>query len=279
MSSISYAAHNAGLLTETTPVLPKGVTIKCVSTYGASFWSVSRAVSSKVTVTLPSGQEKSYFAKVYNAPRAFDIARGEYESTALLRSAVPENVPRPVGYDLLSSAPTRSFFVAEFRNMTDKLPGTVDLVNVVAKIHQKVSPTGKFGYPLTTFAGKHAVDNGWCDTWEEWFTRAMRDTMAAERAVHGPDDELEELSRKVLSKVIPRLIRPLETEGRSIKPVLLHGDLWHGNISIDNRSKQPVLYNPCCFYGHNECEFPNGIPTAPPRILRRVLITRALSSR
>ena len=51
----------------------------------------------------------------------------------------------------------------------------------------------------------------------------------------------------VTSKVIPRLLRPLETGGRQIKPSLVHGDLYSGNVSVDavtggpGRPKYPVL--------------------------------------
>ena len=79
--------------------------------------------------------------------------------------------------------------------------------------------------------------------------RIMRDTMEVERGVHGPHQELEELGKRVLTKVIPRLIRPMETEGWKLKPVLVHRDLWHGNVSVDNETKGPVLYDPCWFYG------------------------------
>jgi fructosamine-3-kinase len=41
----------------------------------------------------------------------------------------------------------------------------------------------------------------------------------------------------LLKKVIPRLLDPLETDGRSIKPVLLHGDLWLGNVSFQKASE------------------------------------------
>lgn len=232
------------------PALPEGVTIKWVSTYGASFW----AISSKVDAVLPDGQEKCYFVKVYNAAGAADIARGEYESTKQLYDIIPDNVPCAIGHGICAGNPDRSFFIAEFRDMTDELPGTEELVQVIAKIHQKQSPNGKFGYPFTTFTGKHAVDNAWCDTWEECFTRAMKDTMEGEMRTHGPHPELEGLSENILTRVIPRLIRPMETEGRSIKPVLVHGDLWHGNVSVDNETNDPVLYDPCCFYGHYECK-------------------------
>jgi fructosamine-3-kinase len=217
----------------------------------ASFW----AIRGKLDTIFPDGQEKSYFLKVYTALRALEIARGEFESTQQLAAALPDNVPKAVAYGACASNPNRAFFLAEFRGMTDELPAASEVAAIVSKLHQQPSPNGKFGFHVTTFSGKHASDNTWCDTWEEFFTRATKDTMEGELAIHGPDEELEELSEKVLTKVIPRLIRPMETEGRRIQPVLLHGDLWHGNISIDEATKKPVLYDPCCFYGHNECEF------------------------
>ncbi|KAG6729324.1 hypothetical protein I3842_01G022300 [Carya illinoinensis] len=40
----------------------------------------------------------------------------------------------------------------------------------------------------------------------------------------------------------------------AIEPCLLHGDLWSGNISSD-RSGEPVILDPACYYGHSEAEF------------------------
>ncbi|KAH6632538.1 Fructosamine kinase-domain-containing protein [Chaetomium tenue] len=235
--------------------LPNGVTIKWSSTCGASSW----AISSKLDTISADGQEKSYFLKVYTASGALDIARGEFEGIRKLAAAIPDNVPTPVAYGLCANDPSRAFFLAQFSAMTDELPGIMDLISVVLKIHQEPSPSGKFGFDVTTFSGKHGSDNTWCDTWEEFFTRAMRGTMNGELAIHGPDEELQRLSEDILTKVIPRLIRPMETEGRRIEPVLVHGDLWHGNVSIHNDTKAPILYDPCCFYGHNECQ-----PPLPP---------------
>ncbi|KAK4113313.1 hypothetical protein N656DRAFT_778078 [Canariomyces notabilis] len=231
--------------------LPEGTVIKWVQPYGISFWALSKTVDA----IMPDGREQRYFLKVYNAARAFEIARGEYESTKELVAAIPGGAPTPVGFGVYADDPTRAFFLAEFRDMKDVLPGDKELVSLVAKIHQKTSPNGKFGYHVTTFSGKHPTDTTWCDTWEEFFTRSMKDTMQAELATQGPHAELEELSEKILTKVIPRLIRPMETGGRKITPVLVHGDLWHGNISVDCETEEPVVYDPCCFYGHNEYDF------------------------
>lgn len=67
-------------------------------------------------------------------------------------------------------------------------------------------------------------------------------------------NELVGRAEPFIEKVIPRLLRPLQTGGRNIKPVLLHGDLWHGNISIEAATGQMLIFDPCAFYGHQEME-------------------------
>lgn len=94
--------------------------------------------------------------------------------------------------------------------------------------------------------------NGWTDTWEEFFTRELWSNLGYAQANRGRDRELTDLADEFTQKVIPRLLRPLQTGGRNIKPTLCHGDLWDGNIQIDEDTKQPILFDACCFYGHNE---------------------------
>jgi len=81
------------------------------------------------------------------------------------------------------------------------------------------------------------------------------DMLKLEREIQGPDEEMEKMGEIVIKKVIPRLLRPLETGDRPIKPALLHADLWHGNIGLDLEKDQPVFYDCGSFYGHNECRF------------------------
>jgi protein-ribulosamine 3-kinase len=38
------------------------------------------------------------------------------------------------------------------------------------------------------------------------------------------------------------------------KPVILHGDLWSGNVGYDKTSGQPKIFDPSSYYGHNEAE-------------------------
>lgn len=53
---------------------------------------------------------------------------------------------------------------------------------------------------------------------------------------------------------MPRLLRPLETEGRILKPSLVHGDLWEGNTVVDGNTKEPLIFDSSAFWAHNEYE-------------------------
>lgn len=140
--------------------------------------------------------------------------------------------------------------------MTDDLPDLHNFPEKLAKLHHNsVSPTGMYGFGVPTCLG-----NGWphytkwTETWEEFFLNVFLDEAKYEEEVQGPDEELTELVKAMAEKVIPRLCRPLETGGRSIKPRLIHGDLWDGNASVVIETGLPVIFDACAMYAHNECE-------------------------
>ena len=75
-----------------------------------------------------------------------------------------------------------------------------------------------------------------------------------EEEAQGPSADLQALYVPFYEKVIPRLLRPLETGGRHIEPCLVHGDLWYGNASTDLGTDLPIVFDACCFYAHDEYE-------------------------
>jgi protein-ribulosamine 3-kinase len=154
----------------------------------------------------------------------------------------------------LASNPQKHFLLVEFKDMADELPPVPEFVAVIAALHQNSSsPNGKFGFQVPTSQSLQ-LDNSWCDTWEEFFTNAMRGTVELEQAIQGHNQELQDLAEKMYAKVIPRLLRPMESGGRRLKPTLVHGDLWHGNVGVDMETDQPILFDCCAFYGHHECK-------------------------
>jgi protein-ribulosamine 3-kinase len=76
--------------------------------------------------------------------------------------------------------------------------------------------------------------------------------MKLEEKSRGSDSELTEISKNLLEKVIPRLLRPLQTGSRNIQPCLVHLDLWPGNVMPDAETEEPIIFDSCGFWGHNE---------------------------
>ena len=99
------------------------------------------------------------------------------------------------------------------------------------------------------------LEVSWCDTWEESYSRGLRDFTEQEKRVQGPSEELERLFPPLFDQVIPRLLRPLNTEGRMIKPVLIHGDLWSGNMATNAETGAPISFDPAVSWAHNECQW------------------------
>lgn len=103
------------------------------------------------------------------------------------------------------------------------LPDVNKLTARLAEMHRKSSsPTGKYGFHVTTYNGNLPQLNQWTDTWEGYFTSNFRHFLKMEQEIQGPaTEELTKLSNAMLEKVIPRLLRPLQTGGRHIEPSLI----------------------------------------------------------
>lgn len=142
--------------------------------------------------------------------------------------------------------------------MTDDIPEIQAFTETLAELHTKgVSPNGKYGFEVPTYKGTIPQYTEWHDTWEESFHHSLKWFILAEEKSQGPDEEMQQLCQGVLEKVVPRLLRPLETGGRQIQPRLIHGDIWAGNASTNIDTNLPVIYDGACLYAHNESEYCN----------------------
>lgn len=82
----------------------------------------------------------------------------------------------------------------------------------------------------------------------------MRTAPDFEIKAKGYDPEFDVLVPAIFNKVIRRLLRSLESEGRCVTPSLVHGDLWYAISGVDADTGEPLIFDACCFYAHNECE-------------------------
>lgn len=190
------------------------------------------------------------------------MCHGEYESMLALYAVSPEFIPRPIGFGTFESDPEQHFFLCEFIDLDDELPHVVDFCAKLADLHRRSSamapelknPESKFGFHVITCNGTVPTHQIWEESWEAYYTDNIKHLVAWEEKLQGPSEKIRELLPTLYDKVIPRLLRPLETEGRILKPCLLHGDLWDGNTSVHAHTDAPYIFDASSFWGHNECD-------------------------
>lgn len=183
---------------------------------------------------------------------------GAFASERAFYEYAPKNIPKPIAWGNYKSDQDTWFYLAEHHNMVEKVPDPQKFVSIIAKIHQESmgkSPTGKFGFDVPTHLANITVENGWEKTWEIFFSKAMHSMFEIEALSQGKDDtEFEDLKQKLFTKIIPRLLRPLESGGRKVTPCLVHSDLWPGNCMPDADTDNIMIFDSCAYWGHNESD-------------------------
>ena len=139
--------------------------------------------------------------------------------------------------------------------MSNKLPEPVQFCSRLAQLHHtSESPTGKFGFHVTTCHGRFPQLVEWESSWTSFVTKPLGDVLCRDLAKNGPWPALEKMSHRVLTAVLPRLLGILESEGRTVKPSLIHGDLWEGNVGTDVETGNILVFDAGAYYAHDEME-------------------------
>lgn len=182
--------------------------------------------------------------------------QGEFMAMAELYKFAPSFIPKPHTWGKFdSTSPITHFVIFDFKDMNPGLSDPKAFCSELAKLHRtSISPTGKFGFSINTTHGKFPQYMEWNSSWESMYRKLLSDLLALDLERNGPWKEFQDAYERVLALVIPKLLGPLESEGRTIKPCLLHGDLWEGNIGTDNNNGDIYIFDAASFYGHNELE-------------------------
>lgn len=103
-----------------------------------------------------------------------------------------------------------------------------------------------FGLDHDNYIGSLSQKNKQKENWIEFFIQYR---LEAQLSIAAQNRKITADIRKqfdVLYKKLPDLL-PQE------KPALLHGDLWNGNVMV-NEKGEPTLIDPAVYYGHREAE-------------------------
>jgi protein-ribulosamine 3-kinase len=125
----------------------------------------------------------------------------------------------------------------------------------IADIHFKsVSPTGKFGFHAEAFLASSPLPVQWDSNWATFFTKLLSSFFDCEIQLNGPWPEYQRAFKMLINYTILVLLHPLQSNGRVLKPCLVHGNLSRGNIATNLTTGDPVIFSPKALYAHNEYE-------------------------
>ncbi|KAK3382236.1 Fructosamine kinase-domain-containing protein [Lasiosphaeria ovina] len=229
--------------------LPPGTQVRGIAPSGNSYW----ARTAKIDAVDAAGNATPFFLKVHQFEHGRDMAETEFESMRLMHDVMPEFVMRPLAWGAFAEEPDAFFLLVPFYDLCRKSIKPPEYVALVAELHRRGAvPGGKFGLPFHTYAGRIRQDFPVRATWEQCFLDGMVLLFDAEEEAQGADEELTRLRQSIFATVIPRLLRPLETEGHRLVPTLCHGDLWFGNAAVDTETGRTMIFDAAPVYAPAE---------------------------
>lgn len=167
---------------------------------------------------------------------------------------MPSIVPTPRGYGKCVDSDAH-FFLCDYLEIDHRQPDPVKLGEMTAELHRSsISPTGKFGFHVTPYDGKLPMQVDWDSSWVSFFTKFLQGVYDLDTQINEPWRELADAMKPTMEIVIPRLLGPLEQNGRSVKPCLIHGDLWEANIGTNPLTEELYIFDSCAYYAHHEME-------------------------
>ncbi|XP_013379834.1 ketosamine-3-kinase [Lingula anatina] len=209
------------------------------------------------------------FVKVNGEKGARQMFEGEFASLDAIHKTQTIRVPKPI--KVIDNPAGGAYLVMEYMDMKNSGKFAAELGEKLARlhlyneevakklqrqessVHQSTGPkyVDMFGFDITTCCGYNPQDNTWNADWVSFFTNQKLKPQIEMIEKEYRDKEMRELWPQ-LQRKIPELFKDIE-----VKPALLHGDLWGGNVSETDDG--PLIFDPASFYGHAEFEF--GIAT------------------
>ncbi|CAM1320766.1 FN3KRP (predicted) [Pycnogonum litorale] len=206
------------------------------------------------------------FVKSNSEPGAKLMFDGEYESLKAMIVTNTVRVPRPVivvkdpgsdssclvtqFLDMKSASSKHAVLfgqqLARMHKHNEIMTSSHDEASIHKQDNEQPTFTDKFGFHVATSCGFLPQYNTWHSDWVEFYTNKLQHLINLIEKEYG-DREVNEMWSELKLK-IPKMF-----DGLNIKPALVHGDMWGGNIAED--SSGPVLFDPSSFYGHSEFEF------------------------
>lgn len=215
------------------------------SQLGQAVLSVARVSGGDINDAFELGlaDRRSVFLKT-NARAPLSMFAAEAAGLEFLGQARALRVPEVLAVSPANEGPP--FLLLEFiRSARTRADYDVTLGRGLASLHRFGAP--RFGWQQPNFIGSLAQENREAASWPEFYReqRLEPQLRLAEAAGH---------ARKELRRRFEHLFDKLsELVGAPELPARLHGDLWGGNVHVDELGA-PCLIDPAVYGGHREMD-------------------------
>ncbi|KAF2649446.1 hypothetical protein K491DRAFT_640794 [Lophiostoma macrostomum CBS 122681] len=232
--------------------LPLGTVVHSSRRLGTSEWTVL----TKLETTDRNNEPKSYFLKCAPHEHGRIMLEGEFHSMKALYEAAPTFVPKPHGWGLLTGSEQATyFFLCDFLELSNEFPEPNQLCEKLVALHKSSqSSNNMFGFHIKPMRGNLQLETTWNPSWISFFIQLLRSTLELDQKTNGTWSNLEQLVDDTITHIVPQVLGPLVTKGRSIKPSLIHGDLWDGNIGTNAKTGDVYIFDASAYYAHHEME-------------------------
>jgi fructosamine-3-kinase len=189
---------------------------------------------------LTGDDKRQYFVKT-NLSGQKAMFEAEAKGLQEMASSNTIKVPEPVCFGENKS---QSYIVLEYLDMGGRANQNV-LGEQLAAMHQKTAE--QFGWVINNTIGATFQENTWNKSWIDFWSEQRLGFQLQLAAQNGYGGVLQSLGEKLLIEM-PKLFT-----GREIKPSMLHGDLWGGNVA-GLKDGTPVIFDPAFYYGDREAD-------------------------
>ena len=184
--------------------------------------------------------DQRWFVKL-NSTDKLDMFEAELEGLSILNSADALRVPEPL---TCGSTETHSYLITEAITTGSSTKAMRLAGEQLAALHQTIQ--ARFGHERDNYIGTtkqiNTVESDWLTFWRK-HRLGYQLKLAHTNGIGGATMALADQ----LIDTLPHFLN------HSPKASLLHGDLWGGNMMIDQHG-MPVIYDPAIYYGDRETD-------------------------
>jgi len=188
------------------------------------------------------GSARTYFVKI-NSPAQLPMFEAEAAGLAEIAASTSIRVPVPV---CTGSDAHAAWIVLEYIPFSEAQSGSMaQLGAAVAALHRVTAQ--KFGWSRDNTIGATPQRNTPMEDWLGFFRECRLGFQLDLATRNHARRTLLDKGERLLSGLAPLF------SNHAVKPALLHGDLWRGNVGFDGTGA-PLVFDPAVYYGDRETD-------------------------